>query len=204
MENKTNTTPPKVVIAVPCADASFMKARTAASIAHTIIESEGKVVDMLLRISCDIVSSRTWLVLEAIKQEATHILFVDSDMVFPANTLNQLLSHEKDIVGVQYNKREFPPKGVYAPLDEKSETELYRAKHVGTGMLLIDLKVFANIGHPSESHPKGNPWFSFGRDSQGALVLGEDVWFCNVARDAGYDVWIDPTLKIGHAGEYVY
>lgn len=185
----------KVVIAVPCADASYMKARTAASIAHTIISSEGKVIDMLLRISCDIVSSRTWLVLEAIKRGATHILFVDSDMVFPEDTLNRLLAHNKPIVGVEYNKREFPLKGVQEALEERSDTAIYKAKHVGTGMLLIDLTVFAKL--------QGS-WFNFGRDSQGALVLGEDVWFCNTARDAGYDVWVDPTIKMGHAGEYIY
>ncbi len=194
----------KVVIAVPCADAAYMKARTTASIAHNIIAAEGKVIDMLLRISCDIVSSRTWLVLEAIKNGATHILFVDSDMVFPEDTLNRLLAHKKYIIGCEYNKREFPLKGVYEPLEERSETELYKAKHVGTGMLLIDLTVFANIGRPSEENPKGMPWFNFGRDSQGQLALGEDVWFCNVAQDYGYDIWVDPSIKIGHAGEYVF
>jgi len=186
---------PKVVIAVPVADASFMKARTAASICHTIIGSGGIVIDMLLRISCDIVSSRTWLVLEAIKNGATHILFVDSDMTFPEDTLIRLLSHEKPIVGVEYNKREFPLKLVSEALDERSETALYKAKHVGTGMLLIDLTVFPKL--------KG-PWFNFGRDGQGALAMGEDVWFCNTARDAGFDVWVDPTIKMGHCGEYIY
>ncbi len=185
----------KVIIAVPCADASYMKARTTACIAHNIITAEGKVVDMLLRISCDIVSSRTWLVLEAIKNGATHILFVDSDMVFPEDTLNRLLAHNKAIVGTEYNKREFPLKGVHKALGETSATELYKAEHVGTGMLLIDLAVFAKL--------KG-AWFNFGRDSQGALVLGEDIWFCKTAQDAGFDVWIDPTIKMGHCGEYIY
>ena len=193
MENKPTT--PKVVIAVPCADAAFMKARTAASISHVIIESKGKVIDMLLRISCDIVSSRTWLVLEAIRNGATHILFVDSDMLFGADTLDRLLAHGKEIVGVQYNKREFPLVGVYAPLGETSEDDLYKASHVGTGLLLIDLSVFAKFT---------GPFFNFGRDSQGSLAIGEDVWFCKTEQDAGYDVWIDPSITTGHCGEYVY
>ena len=186
---------PKVIIATPCADSASMKARTANAIACAIIESKGFVTDCLLRISCDIVSSRTWLVNEAIKNGGTHILFVDSDMVFPPQVINRLLSHGKEIVGVQYNKREFPLKGVYEPLGEKSETELYKAKHVGTGLMLIDLSIFTKLG---------SPWFNFGRDSQGALALGEDVWFCNTARDAGHDVWIDPTILTGHCGEYTY
>ena len=51
---------------------------------------------------------------------------------------------------------------------------------------------------------KRSPWFSFGRDSQGALVMGEDAWFSNVARDAGYSTWIDPTFKVLHCGEYLF
>ena len=184
----------KVIIALPCTDSAVMRAHTAHSIGCAIIGSEGVVIDFLLRLSCDIVSSRTWLVNEAIKKGATHILFIDSDMLFPENTLRQLLSHKKEIVGVEYNKREFPLKGVYEPLEEKTN-KLYKAKHVGTGLLLIDLSVFSKL--------KG-AWFNFGRDSQGALALGEDVWFCNTARDAGYDVWIDPTIKVGHIGQYFY
>ena len=194
----------KVVIAMPCADSAAMKALTAHAVGCTIIESKELVTDFLIRISCDIVSNRTWLVNEAIKNGGTHILFVDADMYFPMTTLKQLLSHGKEIVGVEYNKRQFPLTGVYEPLDEKSETELYKAKHVGTGFLLIDLSIFEKLGIPKEEGGRRTPWFSFGRDSQGALAMGEDVWFCNVARDAGYDVWIDPTIKIGHLGEYCY
>lgn len=186
---------PKVIIAVPCADAAYMKARTAHSIGCNIIASNGVVIDYLLRISCDVVSSRTWLVNEAMKLGASHILFVDSDMVFETDALNKLLAHNKEIVGVEYNKREFPLKGVYEPLEERKDKELYKAKHVGLGLTLIDLGVFVDLD---------GAWFNFGRDSQGALALGEDVWFCNTARDAGHDVWIDPTIKVHHAGEYLY
>lgn len=190
MKDKT----PNVIIALPVTESGTMKARTAHSIGCTIIGSGGIVTDYLLRLSCDIVSSRTWLVNEALARGATHILFVDSDMMFPDDTLKRLLAHKKEIVGVEYNKREFPLSLVSQPLTERSDT-LYKAKHVGTGLLLIDLSVFKNL--------KG-PWFNFGRDSQGALALGEDVWFCNTARDAGYDVWVDPTIKVGHVGEYVF
>lgn len=183
-----------VIIGVPSTDSGNMKARTAHSVGIAIIGAKGVVSDYLLRLSCDIVSSRTWLVNEATTRGATHLLFVDSDMVFDEDVIPRMLAHKKEIIGVEYNKREFPLKGVSEPLTERS-TELYKAKHAGTGLMLIDLSIFPKL--------KG-PWFNFGRDSQGALALGEDVWFCNTARDAGFDTWIDPTIKVSHCGEYLY
>lgn len=187
----------KVIIGVPVADNDAMRALTAQAIAGSIIGAGGLVIDMVLRRSCDIVSNRTWLVQYAIEQGATHLLFVDADMLFPADLIPRLLAHKKEIVGVKYKKREFPIKWLYKTLEgeEESETELFKVAHTGTGVLLIDLSVFEKLQ---------GPWFNFGRDSQGALAMGEDVWFCNTARDAGYDVWIDPTINIGHIGEYIY
>lgn len=199
----------KVIIGVPVADNDAMRALTAQAIGGAIIGAfnEGvEVVDMVLRRSCDIVSNRTWLVRYALESGATHLLFVDSDMLFPADTIPKLLAHKKEIVGIKYKKREFPVKWVYQPLEgvPESETELFKVAHVGTGLMLIDLSIFKTLGQPKNEGERPTPWFSFGRDSQGALAMGEDVWFCNVARDAGLDVWVDPTIKVGHIGEYIY
>lgn len=194
----------KVIICVPVSDTDAMRALTAQAIGGAIIGAKEYVVDMVLRRSCDIVSNRTWLVQNAIKAGATHILFVDSDMLFPYDIIPKLLAHKKEIIGVEYNKREFPLKKLCEPLEGEDTDKLYKARYTGTGLLLIDLSIFEKMGAPSEMHPKGNPWFSFGRDSKGALIMGEDVWFCNVARDAGYDIWVDPTLTVKHIGEHIY
>ena len=198
----------KVVIAVPCSDSDSMRAKTAQAIGGAIIGAEGVVIDFLLRQSCDIVSNRTWLVKQALEKEATHIFFVDTDVYFPSHTLKQLLSHKKDIIGLDYNKRQFPLESVSQPLTDisKSATEPYKANRIGAGALLINLDVFRDpkFGAPNEHSPNGNAWFSFGRDRDGKLVIGEDVWFCGVAKDAGYDVWVDPTIKAAHIGEFLY
>ena len=131
----------------------------------------------------------------AIQAGATHILFVDADMIFPYEIIPTLLAHKKEIVGVEYKKREFPIKWLYEPLTERTENAPYKAKYVGTGILLIDLSVFKKFE---------TAWFRFVRNEEGELVTGEDVWFCNEARRAGYDIWIDPTIKIGHVGEYIF
>ena len=190
----------KVIVAVPCSDSDSMRAKTAQAIGAAIIGAEGVVVDFLLRQSCDIVSNRTWLVQEAIKKGGTHIFFADTDVYFPAYTIKQLLGHNKDIIGLDYNKRKFPLESTSQPLTDisKSATEPYKVKSAGMGAMLIKLSVFKRLMEFNE------PFFNFGRDKEGKLVLGEDVWFINSAKDAGFDSWVDPTIKAGHIGEFLY
>lgn len=193
----------------------IVRARTAHAIGCAIMASKGLVVDFLLKQSCELASARTWLVQQAIKNGGTHLLFWDSDIV-PVNTkvgedfniIEKLLSHNKPIVGVQYNKRTFPLEPVYKShhkewQDKVSETELFEAQFAATGLLLIDLSIFEKEWVDPQTGRK-TPWFSFGRDSQGALTLGEDAWFCNSARDNGFSTFIDPTIKVLHCGEYLY
>jgi hypothetical protein len=187
----------RVFIGIGCQ--SEVKAKTLASVAGVLIKSAGKVTTFSMRQGGDIVSARTWLVKEALKHDATHLLFVDSDMEFPPDALEKMLAHNKDIVGVEYFKRKLPIEPVFEPIETTSETEIYKAGFVGTGLVLINLNVFT-----SDIRPLAEPWFNFGRNSEGELVLGEDVWFCNTARDAGFEVWIDPTIEVGHVGDFTY
>lgn len=176
----------------------MMKAKTAHAIGCLAITSKC-IEDFLMMQSCDISASRTWLVRTAREKGATHLLFVDSDMLFPTDTLERLLAHDKDIIGVEYNKRKFPLETVtaYFPDQPPKSDEPYKVGVAGTGVMLIKLSLFDNPNLDKN-------WFSFGRNAKGENVIGEDGWFCNVARDAGYDVWVDPTIKVLHLGEYGY
>lgn len=203
----------KVIIGMPCKD--IVSARTAHAIGCAIIATEGLVVDFILRQSCEIASARTFLVNAALQRGGTHLLFWDSD-ICPVNTvpgenfnvIEKMLAHKKPIVGVQYNKRTFPLEPVYSShhkewRDKVSETELFPAQFAGTGFMLIELSIFKKEWIDPSTGAKA-PWFAFGRDSQGALALGEDAWFCGTARDNGFETFIDPTIKVLHCGEYLY
>lgn len=202
MDNKNKQ--PRIFIGVPVSDSGAMNAYTAHAIGAAIISADGLVADFILRQSCDIVSNRTYLVNAALDTDATHLLFIDCDMTFPHDIIKTLLAHKKEIVGVEYNMRKFPLEGVQKPLTEASKTELYKAKFAGMGVMLIDLSIFRDPKFGIDKDGKQSAWFNFGRDSQGQLVYGEDGWFCNVARDAGYDTWVDPLPRIGHLGLYSF
>ena len=182
-----------IKIGIACQDTVYSK--TLASICFNIIQSKGVVTDVLMRQGSDIVSARTWIIQKAIEDGATHVLFVDHDMVFPKDALETLLKAKKDIVGVEYFMRKFPKEATFAPLKEANQYETYLARFCGTGLMLIDLKVFEKMT---------KPWFNNGRDANGQVSVGEDAWFCLTAQDCGYEVWIDPTVKTGHLGNYIY
>ena len=198
MKSKKNKEEPKkeirVILASPAED--IMHVSTAQAIASLCIANKC-IVDYLVHKGCDLVGARTSLVKKAIEKGGTHILFIDTDMYFKADTLEKMLALNKEIVAVDYYKRKFPKELVSYPLEEngRSETEPYKATYAGTGLMLIDLEVFKKIAVP---------WFNFGRDSSGALSMGEDVWFCRTAKDAGIDTYIDPTILVGHLGEFCY
>lgn len=177
----------------------MMKAKTAHATGALMLHSADKIIDFLLIQSCDIASSRTWLAKQALEKDATHLLFIDSDMLFPSDALDQLLAREKDIIGVEYNKRKFPLQTVtaYMPDVEKSETDPFKVGIAGTGFMLINMEVFKNPNLDKN-------WFSFARNADGENVMGEDGWFCNTARQVGYDVWVDPAIRILHLGEFGY
>ena len=59
-----------------------------------------------------IADQRTKLIEMSLKQGATHILFLDSDMRFPSYLVEKLARHDKDIIACNYATRRLPVKTV--------------------------------------------------------------------------------------------
>lgn len=157
-----------------------------------------------------IFDQRNKLAQAALDQECDYILWIDADMRFPKNTIERLLAHDKDIVGVNATTRTLPvgPTAKQLRIDtEKKENHWYsivskgktgieRVTAIGCGVMLVKAKVFRET-------PK--PWFYF-YELPGGKTLGEDVHFCIAAHDAGFETWVDHDLsqEIGHIGQYTY
>lgn len=154
--------------------------------------------------------NRNYCVVQAQKNASDYLLFIDDDMTFPADTLNRLLAHGKDVVGVNSYSRCLPLSSTVGLMDAKGEymhpdkhtawemqipSELFKCYFVGAGVLLIDMKVFDRIS---------KPYFTFTTDKNGQIIHGEDGYFCKQVQKAGMDVWCDGTIDVGHIGEYSY
>jgi len=137
------------------------------------------------------------LVYEAREQAAKHflesdcdyMLFLDSDMVPPADMLIKLIEHDKDIVSALAFRR--VPN--YEPCifkDDKFYLDypkgLIEVAGVGMACTLIKREVFQNVPQP---------WFP-------PTEIGEDLSFCKRATDAGYKIYCDTELICGHVGSY--
>lgn len=188
----------RIAVGIPCSDRNI-RLETTASVISTIV-SFRHPINFFFTNHSYIHIARRGLVLEAQKVKASHLFFVDTDMYFQGNTLEQLLSHDKDIIGVHYNQRGLPLRSTVRSKNSKDEIvvaeikdELFECYAVGSGCMLINMKVFDTIE---------KPWFFYGSEEENPAT--EDVWFCGRAKDKGFTVWCDPTLSVKHIGEYQY
>lgn len=151
---------------------------------------------------------RERVVKKAIEDGATHVLFVDSDQTFPADTLRRLIAHNKPIVAANVATKSSPSaptarikggdKGV--PLCTKPESAgLERVWRIGTGVMLIDLNVKSHKGMEA-------PWFPMRWEDTLQDWVGEDWGFCEKLDAAGVPIYIDHDLskQVGHIGTLSY
>ena len=150
-----------------------------------------------------IAENRNFIAIQAVKNGSDYLFTVDDDMIFPSDTLEKMLVHKKDIVGTAYHPRFEIDKDTHKPLDkthiitlkEEGKKELFECEAVGTGVMLINTKVF---------HFIDRPWFKITNHETGYTTMGEDWWFCSQVRKARFKVYCDPTLEIGHIGTKVF
>ncbi len=138
--------------------------------------------------------NRTWLTVKAVKAGCTHLLLLDDDMIYDPTSLETLLSHDKDIIGARYHNRRGGKDGgeVIEYLDKEiSEHKPFQCKALGGGLLLIKTDVFNKVKQP---------WYWYKINNTGAVAMSNDWWFCEKAREAGYEIWCDPQVKPGHIG----
>lgn len=141
---------------------------------------------------------RNALAAEAIKQGATHILWLDSDMIFPPDTLERLYQRDLPIVGAGYSQRKEPAKPVAAAngvwlYTEDESTGVEPVDYIGQGVLLVQTDVYKHLP---------TPWHQLGWNAEKKQIVGEDVFFCRSAAQIGAVPHIDHDLtkEIGHVG----
>ena len=142
---------------------------------------------------------RNGIVRDAQANACTHLAMMDTDQVYPADTIPKLLRHNLPIVGALVNRR-YPPFDAlmfrgkinnFTRVEDWEKDELVEVDATGTGCLLIRIDVFDKLKEP---------WFKFipNPDSTIGGIVGEDFYFCNKAREAGIPIYVDTSVEVAH------
>ena len=147
-------------------------------------------------------AGREWFLESAIKQGATHVLWLDTDMTFPRELAVLLYGHNLPLVGCNYRVRTGSGLFTAQAFDKtrvqttETSTGLEVVEALGFGAVLMRTDVVAHLPRP---------WFRHGLNGERGDI-GEDIMFCRALRDLGIDSVIDHDLskEVGHLGQYTY
>lgn len=141
------------------------------------------------------------------KVKYDYMMWIDSDIVFESKDFFRLLDMNKNIASGWYaqpggttpvvermNSEDFTEHGYFrfVSSDEMSQrTKKFRADYIGFGWVLLKKGVLENLPYP---------WFAPRIIDTGLYeeICSEDVAFCVDSRQRGYNIWVDPTIRVGH------
>lgn len=192
----------KTLIAVPCMD--MVSAPFSQSLATLNKVGECYVSFIVGSLIYD---SRNTLCKQALQVGADYILWFDSDMVIPPDTMQKMLKHMeegKNIVTGLYFRRspkynpvlfktleEVDGKCQWSPYNDYPKDSVFEVAGCGFGCVMMKTSILEDIALQT-----GN-WF------EPYVGAGEDIAFCLRARESGYKIWCDSTIKLGHCGHIV-
>ena len=171
---------------------------------------------------CAVVSrARNLLAKDMLESKCDYLLFIDSDINFEPDDIFRLMAWGTDpkkgiVAAVPRTRNESKVYIATLDYDENGDLTmngmgLVRAKRVATAFMLVRREVFETLEkeHPEWAYYDAKTdrtlscMFDFQLSEEG--YIGEDFLFCDRVRDHGFEVWIDPTITLGHMGvqEYV-
>lgn len=195
----------KLAVLVPCRDTLHSAHALALTELVKLNTMNGIDTHVVMDSSTILLTQRERLALEAQNIGAEYMLWIDSDVVFPATTALRLLAHNEPVVAGNYIRRQRPYKGVayetigdwQNPLPFEPHDQLISVEGVGMGCMLVKTEILQQIPQP---------WFEFGWTPETQDWLGEDMIFCQKMAQAGYTVKIDTQLsmELHHLGTFAF
>ena len=192
----------KLLIAVPTLEnvpVDFME-----SLMNLACHLKDEGIDFKLKIEAGtlVYFARENLARWAIANRYTHVLWLDSDMVFHEEIVEDLQFCGQDIVtGIAHSRR--PPFSsclfteIYPGVEKfKGEypQQAFKVAACGMACVLMSVKVLDAVYNKFGNmfQPLNEP-----------LTYGEDVAFCWRAQQCGFDIWAEPTVRVGHVGRRI-
>lgn len=156
--------------------------------------------------------NRNTLIQNILETDATHILWLDADMIYPADILRQYvtLKPDLDIMGCLYFKRSYPfdpiayvrndnPEKPFRWLDPRKVNEVddktvIEVDGLGFGGVLVKTDVYRKMGD--------NKWMNYGAGFhlpfKNKESLTHDLVFCQKAQEYGFKIYLHPRVRPKH------
>lgn len=188
----------RVMIGIPCMDT--LKVETVMSLFASAHSTDAAATLHIYKTSL-VHDARNKIAEKAIEDGYDYLMFIDSDIRFEPTAIQKLIDQDKDIIGGLYFQKRPPHLPTLSEKKGKllryprvwSKSKPFQIFGVGTGFMLIKVSVLEKLKAP---------YFYYGKLHE--QMMGEDIYFCWKAQQSGFEVWCDPTVDIGHVGEYVY
>jgi hypothetical protein len=186
---------------------------------HTLKAEPRLDIEVFSVSSSDLPLSRTRLLQKAMEWQARFALWLDTDHLFPPQSLLRLLSHRLPVVGLNQARRTEPTgpvtmrfnaagdmEHVWTTEDLAREGKVEEVAHVGLAFTLVDMLVF----HTVQAH-LGDRWATWEPFDRRLLPgtrarMGEDASFMAELREAGVAIHVDHALSwaVAHIGERLF
>lgn len=138
--------------------------------------------------------ARNRLANKAINEGYTHVLWLDSDMIFDPHVVDDLMDCGKEMVCGAFVSRR-PPYGpcIYSSI---RQNEVEKVKDFGLKPFRVDGCGFALVLTSVELLQAVTQ--KFGTTFQPTEYYGEDLAFCWRVGQIGREIWCDPSVRPGH------
>ena len=146
-----------------------------------------------------VVRARDYIVRAALANDVDWILWLDDDQAVPADACKRLLDHGKPIVSALSFVRSEPYHAMIVNRDKPSDNGDYWIDDYPEGLIECDVTPFGcALTSTKVFHKTPEPWFWDQYDK-----YTEDVYFAQKAKEAGFKVYVDTTIKTTHYGERI-
>lgn len=133
------------------------------------------------------------------------LFWIDSDISWTPEDFLKLYESEKEIISGAYllgnGEVTAYPEKLGGPLQYQQVlemTEITKVHSVGFGFIAVKQGVFESLTRPwfqsaevTMTDPETNKDWTF-------PIMGEDVSWCERVNNAGFEVWLDPTVRLTH------
>lgn len=188
----------KLMIAIPSYD--YMDAEFVRSLCGLVkrLAADGVDFDVRIRNGSLVYCARNDLAFEAWRDGFTHVLWLDSDVIFDDDVVYKLAALKKHFVtGVCRSRRPHYGYCVYKNMEPCEKYERlpdipFLIDGCGFAIVLTTTELLKKVGDAHDDVP-----FTPSRD------FGEDLQFCYNARKQGCSLWCEPAVQISHVGRVI-